>query len=538
MVKEKDLKQFGISKVLFCILFTTLFLVKISLCLNYDYDFFTFESEGISFSENFEQSSDVILLSEKSNWKITSEGSLEVKLEERGWSCQLFNNTKSDDCKISAKVYVDYSSGGPSRWIGICFRCKSAVNYNRQFYLFVIDALDGELRLENYKGDYKTRDILAKKLSGVTNSGWHILSIEAKVNKISAYFDNNLVFEVEDETHKNGYAGLYQMLGTGILPQKLSKLNADLKNSDKDISANAKYKLAMLEGQNVNKASSIQQFNSVINNLEEVKDINPGSDIARKAMLNAAYFKSDREIVAIVDPEERFEKRKKAFITVSELYPGTKEGREALFRVGMLYRGKGSQFKEQALSIFKEVVKTSPQEDEIKAMAQCHLAAMVLEKAYDGISAYDDAITECKKVLNINSAQAEDLATAKIMIAEALYFKNLYNDSIQWANDIIEKFPLQRHQSMMAQFYIGMSYMALEKFDQALSTFQNVLDNYDEQDNWPNNNVHAWAMNYMSKIYLKQNNFYKAKELLKKLSDSYPESKYGQDAKSLLSTMN
>jgi tetratricopeptide (TPR) repeat protein len=376
-------------------------------------------------------------------------GVLRLGSTDGSWSAATAGDDGWEDYTVTAVVKLHYIGGTRAFWQGLCARVTAMSEYNRQCYLYVYDGSDGQLRLENYNGPYEARKVLATTLSGVTETGWHTLTMDLSGETIACFFDGNEVFHVTDSTHTNGKAGLYQMTA---------------------LAASANDRLA-------------------------------------------------------------------AFQEVIDAYPGSSEAREAYVKRAIVRQSLRGKARDLALQDLQDFLAQNQSDDALTCRAQCNLAGLVLEQAYDKKTTYQAAISECDKVLAMTNGCSEEYATAWLMKAEALYQLQHYDESLSCSGKVLTDYFFFRHQCIMAQFYTALCDLALQNLDEARTAFQSVIDDYTDDDNWPYNNLRATARLYLANIALRSEATNDAIHYLLDIVRLYPDSQDAGKARALLRTL-
>lgn len=741
------------GKITALILFIVVFFITpggAAEIFSYVYDYVKVSGTGISFMDNFTNDSLNLWKSEKKNWKIDllsatpskDNTSLVSSLEDDGtWSCQVAGEMDWKNYKVEATVFCDRADSTISKWIGICGRLTAAVNYDRQFYLFVYDSCDGELRLENYHGAYEIRDVLGTAPSGVTAPGWHKMAMEFNGNEIRCYFDKKMAFDVQDNTHSKGLIGLYQMKSYDRAFNEEAERNKMLTvlsaQPGTHMAAKTRLDFAKKLQRYLRKDSSVSDFQKRITEYENVIQELSGSPEARQAKLRIAYLKNElfgkatadnityyddivveyrssspaddlieatwketfenadaasgfsfvnsslsikddttapskdkkvgafgslrnrksicsfgsddwcdykvetriktqhvggdqpfwqglcarvsvldqyyqqyylfvydgcdgelwleryqtkvptrtvlatapsgvkttgwhimtmelkgdsitclwdgKEVLSAKDDTlktgraglyqrrasgQSYQERLQAFEEVIAAYPGSQEAKEAKFRQGMVLQGLRGDYRWQALDKFAEFISAYGSEDnELSAKVQCNLAGLVLEQAYEGKASYDQAIAECEKVLSYKNANEEEIATAKLMKAESQYLKKLYLDCRALCQEIIDRHFLYRRPCMLAQYHLGCIHFVKKDYEQAKESFEELISNFTDEDNWPGRNLVGMSLYYKAQVLMKQRKFDEAKDVLKQIIQRYPQSKVSDMSQKILDRM-
>ncbi len=226
-----------------------------------------------------------------------------------------------------------------------------------------------------------------------------------------------------------------------------------------------------------------------------------------------------------------------AFQEVIDTYPGSSEAREAHVKRAVVRQSLRGGARDLAFQDLQDFLAENQTDDALTCRAQCNLAGLVLEQAYDQKTSYEAAIAECDKVLAMTNGRAEEYATAWLMKAEALYHLKRYQESLTCTTSVLNDYFFFRHQCLMAQFYTALCHFALQNWDTASTAFHSVIDDYTDEDNWPYNNLRATALLYLARIALRTNEVNDATQYLQDIVRLYPESKDAGKAKALLSTL-
>lgn len=107
--------------------------------------------------------------------------------------------------------------------------------------------------------------------------------------------------------------------------------------------------------------------------------------------------------------------------------------------------------------------------------------------------------------------------------AEQDYFRGQYELSIKGAQEYIRRFPTGA-QIASAQFLLADSYLALKRYDEALSEFNIFIQNYSNHDKIPS------AMLKRAFIYREKNQISRQQEELKSIVTNYPLSPEAEQA--------
>jgi len=370
---------------------------------------------------NWQETFSPPLLTENSSAPNGDSAVLISSAEPGGWECIVGGDNNWGDYRFDATIYFNYSGTGNFRWHGVCGRVNQCSKELRQFYLFVWDGSDGQLRLERYNGSYdKGSVVLGLKESEIKSSGWHKMSIEVVGNKIECYLDDVKVFDIEDNTFSKGKIGLYQRV---VLKKGL------LRNVDKEVAINGfkevvskfpdtseaaeaslrlgycYYGLRRETGQPEYRQMSMQEFEKVINHPKATDVIRADA----RLKLAANYFEYARDGVFSYDEVIQ----KMDVLINSEELPRWVKARAKLMKAEVYEILKD---EENALILYSEII------DNYFDFRQ-DAAAALFSKAHIldiNLAQYEEAIPLYERLLE-NFTNVDNITSFDNLISQTLY---------------------------------------------------------------------------------------------------------------------
>ena len=156
-------------------------------------------------------------------------------------------------------------------------------------------------------------------------------------------------------------------------------------------------------------------------------------------------------------------------------YPGSKFVDHARFSQAMCYYGKG--LLNRTLHAFGELAEDFRGSDLIYSVM--YYTGMV----YTEQTKYRDARVEFKKV--VNSGHEELTPLAQFGIAQTYFAERNFDEAINSYNSVIQNDP-DTKVAQDSHFYIGWAYEKMEQYDEAIDQLEAAINKYPDNENAPN----------------------------------------------------
>jgi len=215
--------------------------------------------------------------------------------------------------------------------------------------------------------------------------------------------------------------------------------------------------------------------------------------------------------------QEKYEESIVKFQELIEKYPDSDFVGGALFSIGWMQKQLGQM--EKALVSFEEIINNYP--ENIRFPEALYHSASIAQYSKEEKS-LEKAEEYCDKLLNeypdigeyqinlVNQLKAEIEVRKLFREPKALFEEGQYEESLEKLQELIEKYP----DSIMtddALILIGYCYLELEKNDQALVSFEEIIENY------PSSRYFPKAIYYSASMYYNRKEFGKAEEYCNKI---------------------
>lgn len=247
--------------------------------------------------------------------------------------------------------------------------------------------------------------------------------------------------------------------------------------------------------------------------------------------------------------------RLNAYKSVLDNYPNTPEAKEAQISYGRILWRISEEItqwnltekldkKDETIDYFINLSQQYTGDTEIQAYAQMQVGALWLEKArlLDGdqkskkcIEYYTQAKTELKTFLSkYTTTKPEYLATVNLMISEITLFTQELNDALPEFQKVIINFATDsacRKQVCISKYWVALILENQGKYTDVIQEYQNILDNYNTNDNYLWTNVQAISLFGQYRCYSALGNNRACAEVLLKLIDRYPDTPVSKRAK-------
>ena len=272
---------------------------------------------------------------------------------------------------------------------------------------------------------------------------------------------------------------------------------------------------------------------------EQVISTNPQSQAAGEASLRLAYAKLGRAGKAS-NAQEAENLRAEALsrfeaIARGEIAASPQNRLEAMLRCAKTYHARKERIR--TLQAYREIAALSDADGIPDPDIHTEMAGLYMELARSGKGSLDDCIRECDIVLSSEGATRKNKAASLQMKAESFHFKTDYKTAIELEQSLVETYPEQKPMSMLAHFYLGLSYYQIEDPWNALKSMEKVEKDFSDSDNLPGNDLRFSSRLYQAQALLKMEKRPEAKAILLKIVSLKPESHEARDARKLLDAL-
>ncbi len=173
------------------------------------------------------------------------------------------------------------------------------------------------------------------------------------------------------------------------------------------------------------------------------------------------------------------------FNQLVEDYPGSKLVDEARFRRAMCYYGKG--LLNRTLQAFDELAEDFRDNDLI------HSVTYYTGVVYTEQRKYRDARVEFEKVAN--SGHEELTPLAQFGIGQTYFAEGRFDEAIESYNRLIQDYP-DTNVAQDSHFYIGWAYQKMEQYDEAIDQLEAAISKYPDNENASNSQFFVAQIHY------------------------------------------
>ncbi len=267
--------------------------------------------------------------------------------------------------------------------------------------------------------------------------------------------------------------------------------------------------------------------NEAKSSFEQIIQTYPQTDQAGEAALRLGYLKlseakspSDE---AYSEAQAKFEK-----IAMGEIQASPSTRLESMVRCAKIYHARKD--RSRSLQAYREIASLTDADGVTDPDVHLEMAGLYLELALSEKGSLDDCISECNRILSMANASEDCRATAMTMKGECLFLQMKYQECLSLMNQILAQYPGQRRACMMAQSHIGAIYFDQGDFIKSRKVFQDLVQNYTDQDNWPHKNLRGMSVLFLARIEMAAKNKVMAYDYLKQVWQTWPGSQEAEKA--------
>jgi len=267
--------------------------------------------------------------------------------------------------------------------------------------------------------------------------------------------------------------------------------------------------------------------NEAKSSFEQIVQTYPQTDQAGEAALRLGYLKLSE---AKSPSDENYSEAQSKFekIAQGEIQATPSTRLESMVRCAKIYHARKD--RSRALQAYREIASLTDADGVPDPDIHLELAGLYLELALSEKGSLDDCISQCNHVLSMGNATEECRATAMTMKGESLFLQMKYPECLAVMNQIVSQYPSQRRACMMAQSHIGAIYFDQGDFIKSRKIFQDLVQNYTDQDNWPYKNLRGNAILFLARMEMAEKNKDKACDYLQQVWKTWPGSPEAEKA--------
>lgn len=219
-----------------------------------------------------------------------------------------------------------------------------------------------------------------------------------------------------------------------------------------------------------------------------------------------AYYRIAENIKQTESVESADVQYDRAFAMFDQLirdYPGSQLADESRFNRAMCYYGKESWSR--ALEAFDGLRENFMDNELIHSIV--YYTGMIFTEKRE----YDDARVEFRNV--VDSGHEELAPLAQFGIAQTYFAEGKYDEAIESYQRVIDKYP-EAKMSEDSHFYIGWAYEKLDKYDESIIQLEEAIEKYPRSENTPNSQF------YVAEIYYAKDDTDGAINAFRKVTDN------------------
>jgi len=245
---------------------------------------------------------------------------------------------------------------------------------------------------------------------------------------------------------------------------------------------------------------------------EQVITSHSQSEATGEASLRLAYRNLEKA-QKTSDPDEAGSLRQEALLRFEEIARGDIKSSasnrlEAMMRCAKVYHARKERIR--ALQAYREIASLTDADGAPDPDIHMEIAGLYMELARSEKGALADCISECDTVISIEGASEACVSTAMVMKGECYFLLNKYDECLTVMSLILNEYPHHRKAAMMAQTHIGSVYFARKDFIKARESFEKVIADFKDEDNWPHKNLRGLALLFLARMEMEEKNREKA----------------------------
>ncbi|TNN20509.1 DnaJ subfamily C member 3 isoform 1, partial [Schistosoma japonicum] len=238
---------------------------------------------------------------------------------------------------------------------------------------------------------------------------------------------------------------------------------------------------------------AIEDYESVLNHdsgsnakINEIRELQDQWENARKSFENSEYKEAlvllNKLVESIDFAEELRELRAKCYLSLGEVQKGlqemrfgvhlTNDNREGLLRISRIMYDAG--FALQAINELRECLRLD-QDDKacLSFYKKVNKVAKAITATQEALEAerYSDCIKKAAEIVKFESSNPEYASQANISLCHC-HAKSKSADGVPFCESVVEHFP----ESTEFQLYKAEAYINADRFQDAISTYQKVLE--------------------------------------------------------------